>query len=188
MATIWKACWARQPTGIGFFWRVRLWLGAAALLRSGASLRDLGGVGQFLLSFVTEIVVSVLYAPVLMVQQSIAVLRTAIGFREKWAPQSRKGGRYTVGTLLKFHALETIMGILLVGGMFYGIVSLWLLPIAASLFLALPLSALSGVNLGNRRWTARQMGTPEHLNAPAIIRSAMVERARFAAILLHMSQ
>jgi len=32
-------------------------------------------------------------------------------------------------------------------------------------------------------WVDRQMGTPEHLNAPRIIRVAMVERARFAAVL-----
>lgn len=85
--------------------------------------------------------------------------------------------------MLKFHAVETVMGALLMIGMAQGLVTLWLLPIAVSLVGAVALSALSGVNLGAKPWSARQLGTPEHLNAPDIIRRAMAERARFAHVL-----
>jgi membrane glycosyltransferase len=158
-------------------------MGAFAAQRAGIKMADVGGVVQFLISLLAEIALSIAYAPVLMVQQSIAVLRTTISLRENWVPQRRQGGRYSLGVMLKFHTLETLMGILFVGGMTFGLVSLWLLPIAGSLLIAVPLSALSGVKLGSSGWTARQMGTPEHLNAPQIIRTAIAERKRLATLL-----
>lgn len=160
-------------------------MGAAAAGRAGIKVREMGGIAQFIGSLLAEIVLSILYAPIMMVQQTIAVVRTAIGFQERWTPQRRRGGRYSLAVMLKFHAVETVIGLLLIAGMIEGLVTLWLLPIAVSLAGAVLLSALSGVNLGNRRWTARQMGTPEHLNAPTIIRTAMAERARFADVLAH---
>jgi membrane glycosyltransferase len=158
-------------------------LGASAIHRTGMVMRDLGGPVQFLASLMTEIALSIAYAPILMIQQSIAVMRTTFGMRESWTPQNRQGGSYSLWVMLKFHALETTIGILLIAGMMQGIVTLWLIPIAASLAAAVPLSALSGVNLDSRRWSTNQLGTPEVINAPAIIRSAMAERKRFAAYL-----
>jgi membrane glycosyltransferase len=158
-------------------------LGAAALVRSGPSLRDLGGAGQFVLSFITEIVVSIFYAPILMVQQSIAVARTWIGYTESWTPQARQGGRYPLLTVMKFHAVETVVGVLLLAGTFEGIITLWLLPIALSLAFAVPLSIVSGAKLTRFKWTSRQLGTAEVFNAPEIITSAKRERSRMRAIL-----
>lgn len=158
-------------------------MSAAAAHKAGIRMHDVGGLPQFLASLLVEILLSIAYAPVLMVQQTIAVLRTAVGLRETWTPQNRRGRHYPLGVMVKFHALETIIGALLIAGMVQGLVTLWLIPIAASLILAIPLSALSGTNLQARRWTARQMGTPEQLNAPPIIRSAMRERRRFSAVL-----
>lgn len=158
-------------------------MGAAAARRSGIRMQDMGGFFQFIGSLVAEILLSILYAPIMMVQQTIAVLRTAVGFQERWTPQQRRGGHYSFGVMLKFHAVETVMGILLITGMVQGLVTLWLLPITVSLAGSVLLSMLSGVNLGANGWSGRQMGTPEHLNAPSIIRTAMAERARFAEVL-----
>jgi len=118
-----------------------------------------------------------------MIQQSIAVMRTGLGWRETWTPQNRQGGNYSLLTMLKFHIVETIIGVFLILGMAQGLVTLWLIPIAISLAFAVPLSALSGVNLDSRRWSANQLGTPEIINAPAIIKDAMAQRKRFAAYL-----
>lgn len=158
-------------------------LGASAIRGSGLSLRDLGGAGQFVLSFVTEVIISILYAPILMVQQTMAVLSTLLGRRVQWAPQMRGGTRYDLWTLIKFHWLETLIGAALFAGMATGLVSLWLLPIAISLAGAIALSALSGVNLTGSRWTENQMGTQEVFNAPAIIRSAYAERKNLQRVL-----
>ena len=153
-------------------------LGVTAIGRTGLCLRDLGGPLQFGFSFLTEVVTSILYAPILMIQQTLAVLRTLIGFKEKWVPLPRAGGRYSFGAHVKFHGVETVIGLALAFGLYEGLVTLWLLPIAISLSLAVPLSMLSGVKLTSHRWMARQMGTAEVFNAPAIIRAARRERAR----------
>ncbi|MFT4699447.1 MAG: membrane glycosyltransferase [Yoonia sp.] len=158
-------------------------MSAGAASRSGINMRDMGGAFQFLGSLFAEILLSILFAPIMMVQQTIAVIRTTIGYQETWTPQQRRRGQYGMLIMLKFHIVETLMGALMIAGMAQGLVTLWLLPIAISLIGAVPLSAFSGVNLGAKGWSGRQMGTPEHLNAPRIIRVAMAERQRFAAVL-----
>ena len=185
-----QVSWPSMSTGnalllLGFMYAMLLapkLMSAVAARRAGIQMRDVGGPLQFLASLLAEILLSIAYAPVLMVQQTIAVARTVFGVRENWTPQQRRGKNYGLAVMVKFHFLETIIGALLVAGMVSGLVTLWLLPITVSLVLAIPLSMLSGVNLGAQRWSARQMGTPEHLNAPPIIRNAMKERRRFAAL------
>lgn len=186
-----QVSWPKMSTGnslaiLAFMYAMLLapkLMSAGAVSRSGIKMRDVGGLFQFLGSLLAEILLSILYAPIMMVQQTIAVLRTAIGYRETWTPQQRRGGQYSLGVMIKFHMIETLMGGLMIAGMWQGLVTLWLLPIAISLVGAVPLSALSGVKLRGKGWANRQMGTPEHLNAPRIIRVAMAERARFAAVL-----
>ncbi|MEM9249984.1 MAG: glucans biosynthesis glucosyltransferase MdoH [Pseudomonadota bacterium] len=157
--------------------------GALVIRRTGLRMRDVGGPGQFTLSLATEVILSILYAPIMMVQQTVAVARTALGFRETWAPQARRGTRYSLATLLRFHALETVTGLALIAGMATGVVSLWLLPIAVSLAFAVPLSALSGLRLTRFSWLSQQLGTPEVFNAPPIIRIAEAHRARLRRVL-----
>jgi len=108
-------------------------MSAGAARRSGIKMRDMGGTLQFLGSLVAEILLSILYAPIMMVQQTIAVIRTTIGYRETWLPQHRRGGRYGLFTMAKFHGVETVLGVLMIAGMTQGLVTLWLLPIAVSL-------------------------------------------------------
>ena len=156
-------------------------MGALAAVAGEVTVARFGGAGRFGLSLLAEIVLSILFAPVMMVQQVVAVLRTAIGMRPMWSPQARKGGRYGPLTVLTFHALETASGALLLGGMAAGLVSLWLLPIAVSLGAAAPLSMLSGMRL------RALMATPETLDPPVIVRRArecraMVDAAESARI------
>ena len=136
-------------------------VGAAALVLSGTRLSRLGGPGRFALSLVTEIAVSIAYAPILMVQQTIAVAAALVGRRLDWTPQRRAGAAYGPAALLRFHAVETALGLALAAGMATGFVSLWLLPIMGSLSLAAPLSALSQVKL-------RILPTPQEVRAPLI--------------------
>ena len=64
--------------------------------------------------------------------------------------------------------------------MIAGLVSLWLLPIAVSLLLAIPLSMLSGLSLGTRQgW----LGTREEFDVPPITRAALHYRAELRSIL-----
>ncbi len=142
-------------------------LSVVALPLTGRRMADYGGTGRFLLSMLTEILLAILYAPILMVQQMIAVLRTVFGLQKGWAPQAREGGHYRLRALLHCHALETLSGVALWIGIASGLVSLWLVPIAVSLVLAVPLSALSSLRLPPG-W----MGTAEVLKEPRITRAA----------------
>lgn len=158
-------------------------IGVLSSRLTGISIKDMGGLRQFSVSLVLEICLSILYAPIMMVQQTVAVFRTLAGFKEKWAPQQRRGGSYSLTDIIKFHLVETITGGLLFALMLHGLVSWWLLPIAISLMGATALSAISGMDLSVRPWLSRQLSTPEHLNTPPIIENAFAERKRFADVL-----
>ncbi|WP_293575984.1 glucans biosynthesis glucosyltransferase MdoH [Phaeobacter sp.] len=151
-------------------------LAVAALPLTGARFTDYGGATRFGLSLITEICLAILYAPILMVQQMIAVFRTAFGLQKGWSPQTRDGGRYSWTTLAACHSLETVSGLALCSGLMTGIVSIWLLPIAVSLVLAIPLSALSGVPL--QRFSSGLLATRETHKEPRITQIARARRDR----------
>ncbi len=151
-------------------------IGAAVIWASPNLRKSYGGGIQFLISVMIELVTSIIYAPILMIQQTVAVLRYFLGFSEGWNPQKRQGGEYPLSTLIKFHMIETVTGIALLTGMANNLVSLWLLPIAISLAGAVLFSALSGVNLTRKRWSSKQLGTPDELSAPPVI--VLAERYR----------
>ncbi|PKQ13294.1 MAG: glucans biosynthesis glucosyltransferase MdoH [Alphaproteobacteria bacterium HGW-Alphaproteobacteria-1] len=150
-------------------------MGALALGLGEVQIARFGGAGRFTLSLLVEILLSILFAPIMMVQQVVAVLRTLIGIRPIWSPQARKGGDYSLGTVAKFHALETVSGALLWIGMAAGVVSLWLLPIGVSLLGAVPLSMMSGRRMGGL------MATPETIEPPGILKLARRHREMFRA-------
>ncbi len=155
-------------------------LGALALPLSGVRYSDFGGGGRFLASFLFEVVLSILYAPILMVQQMIAVFRTLFGVQGGWSPQARDGGRYGLRTLVLCHALETASGLALSAGILSGLVSVWLAPIAVSLTCAIPLSALSGVSAAGAR---RLLRMPEDFREPAISRAARTHRTELKRLI-----
>ncbi|MFT7594721.1 MAG: membrane glycosyltransferase [Paracoccaceae bacterium] len=156
-------------------------LGIAALRLTGARFGEFGGGWRFGLSVMSELILSVIYAPILMVQQMIAVMRTVLGLQKGWSPQARNGGHYGLGTLTKCHALETVSGVALWAGILAGVVSPWLIPIAFSLVLAIPLSALSGVSVP--ALLARWMGTREVYREPAITLAARHYRTELKLLL-----
>ncbi len=152
-------------------------LGVLSLPLTGGRFREFGGGARFAVSFLSEVMLSILYAPILMVQQMIAVFRTVLGLQKGWNPQARMGGRYGLRTLVVCHALETVSGAALAAGIAAGLVSLWLLPIAISLALAIPLSALSGVSI--RGW----LETREAVREPEITQAARFYRAELKSML-----
>lgn len=154
-------------------------LGALALGLTDKHMSQFGGGLRFAVSLMVEVLLSILFAPIMMVQQVVAVLRTVVGIRPIWSPQARKGGDYSPRTVLKFHALETVSGALLALGMAAGVVSLWLLPIAISLISAVPLSMASGLRLEHRPGLRALMATPEMVETPPILQLARNHRMMF---------
>ncbi len=156
-------------------------LGVASLPLTGARFGDFGGGVRLVGSFLSEIILSVIYAPILMVQQMIAVFRTIMGLQKGWQPQARDGGRYGFGTLMMTLALETLSGLALWAGILAGVISPWLVPIAFSLALAVPLSALSGLSMPLR--TTRWLGTREVFTEPPITQAARHYRKELKSLL-----
>ena len=155
--------------------------GAAIIAFTPAATRIFGGHRAFLMAFVTEVLLSIAYAPIMMIQQTKAVFRAVLTRSEPWSPQQRGVQRYGLATLFKFHWLETLIGLVLTVGLTSGLVSLWLLPIAASLMLAVPLSALSALDLVRRAPQGLAMHSPYTLREPAIVKRARAARAAFKA-------
>ncbi|MGL6211210.1 MAG: glucans biosynthesis glucosyltransferase MdoH [Paracoccaceae bacterium] len=113
-------------------------LGIAAYLRDPRLPR--AQIPAFAATVLAEIALSVLMAPMLMVHQVRAVLRTMLGFDGGWVPH--QSDRPDLWTLARFHATETVVGLALLGLAAVGHLNPWLLPVAVSLSLSVALAAL----------------------------------------------
>ena len=154
---------------------------AGIIAAQPAAVRRFGGRRIFAGAVLTELALSIAYAPILMIQQTKAVLRSILGRGAGWTPQSRKSRGYGLRTLVTFHWVETLLGAALLALLGAGLISWWLIPIAASLVLAIPLSALSAYPLSRVDLGALRLDSPLTLHEPAIVTSARDARAHLAA-------
>ncbi len=142
-----------------------------------------GSLGRFIATASFEILCSVIFAPILMVQQSIAVFQSVTGRAWAWAPQSRGSDSYGWLHSLWFHKVEMILGAALLSAIWVGYASVWLVLIGLSLFLAAPLSKLSAVRVSRFAPSVFRLDAPNSLREPRIFRSARDERARMRDLL-----
>ncbi len=155
--------------------------GMIALAMNRQNREIYGGLPRLVSSVLFEITCSILYAPILMVQQSLAVFRALIGRDQSWTPQARNTARYSWEMILRFHAVETALGLTMSVAIVLGVISLWLAPIALSLIMAVPLSRLSALRVSDGRIPALRLDTPHSLKEPRIITSAREERVALKA-------
>ncbi len=158
-------------------------VGAGIIAAHPKATRLYGGRRAFLSAFGVEVFLSIAYAPILMIQQTRAVVRTAIGREMTWAAQNRTAVAYPLKDLLRFHWVETGVGIVLTMGLVSGLVSLWLIPIAASLLLAVPLSAASALPVARYLPEPLRMQSPLTLREPGIVQNARRKRRQLLTIL-----
>ena len=155
-------------------------LSSAAILASRGKRKAFGGASAFIGALLTEIAVSFIYAPILMVQQVLSVALSAMSKRDIWAPQSRDGANHSLSTLAKFHAIETALGLIIAAGILSATITVWLAPVGLSLILAVPLSMLSERSVVRSRVNALRLSTPESLTPPAIVQLAIEARSHYA--------
>ncbi|MEL7131247.1 MAG: glucans biosynthesis glucosyltransferase MdoH [Pseudomonadota bacterium] len=153
---------------------------ALIIAANGKAVRLFGGRHVFAGAVLTELALSVAYAPIMMIQQTKAVISGVLG-RGGWTPQTRAAQAYPWTTLIKFHWVESLLGALLVVGLGAGLVSWWLIPITISLAFAVPLSALSAYPLAQSRLSSLRLDNPLTLREPAIVTSARTARAEMRA-------
>jgi membrane glycosyltransferase len=148
---------------------------AIGFLRALFSTRVRSALGTFELiaGTVLELLLSALYAPVLMLMQSRYVLEILTGRDAGWSTQRRSEGQVTWGEAWRFHWGHTLAGALL-GGLFAILAPPllpWLSPVLAGLLLSVPLSKWSGsVKLGLALRRVGLLCTPEEAREPDIVR------------------
>ncbi|WP_375281235.1 glucans biosynthesis glucosyltransferase MdoH [Pseudooctadecabacter sp.] len=135
-----------------------------------------GSPRMYVGSILFELVLSVLYAPIMMVQGTIATIFAALGRQPAWTPQNRGIAGYSWRETARFHWVETVLGAALITGVIFANVSWLILPIAISLAAAVPLSRLSALPITRLSKGALQLDTPHTLIEPHIVRLARRER------------
>ncbi|MFY9293630.1 MAG: glucans biosynthesis glucosyltransferase MdoH, partial [Methylorubrum rhodinum] len=143
-----------------------------------------GGAGRLTLSFLIEILLSALIAPIAMVVQSGSVFQILAGRDTGWNPQRRDDGSIPLSDIVRRHRWHTLLGVVTGIGAFAIATSLflWMSPTILGLVLAIPLSWASGqLAFGLALKRRGLLVTPEEETPPPIARRAGELAARNAA-------
>jgi membrane glycosyltransferase len=131
-----------------------------------------GGPLLLTLSVLVEILLSALFAPVMMVAQSQMVREVITGSDSGWKPQRRSDGSISFGMALHAHRWHMLMGATAAALTWYlhRDLFLWLLPVTIGLLLSAPLSWLSGKRcLGTLFRYFSILSTPEERQQPKVL-------------------
>ena len=121
-------------------------LSAGLALADPLKARAYGGRAALVGSLLVEIVFAALLAPILMVQQSFAVVTTLLGGTVGWSPQRRSGSGGGLVQAIRGYALITLLGIgwgLFAQSFAPGLV-IWLTPVLVGMVISAPLAYVTG--------------------------------------------
>ena len=158
-------------------------LGLFLALLDARVRRASGGAGRLTASFLIEILLSALIAPIAMVVQSGSVFQILAGRDTGWNPQRRDDGSIPLRAIVRRHRWHTALGVV-TGIAAFAIATslfLWMSPTILGLVLAIPLSWASGqLALGLALKRRGLLVTPEERAPPAIAQRATLLAARNA--------
>lgn len=125
--------------------------------------------------FVTETLLSVLMAPILMATQTGAVISVFRGKDSGWSPQERDTGGYSFLATFRYHLPATLLGVALTISAIAisPIYAAWLAPATIGLVLAAPVSYWTSRDMAGR--AARKMGllvSPVEIALPDAVRDS----------------
>jgi len=131
-----------------------------------------GGVIGICASVLFEVILSALYAPILMLVQSRYVFEILMGRDSGWKPQRRDAGGGSWKEAWSFHHRHFAIGCVtaVIVGFLSPALLAWVSPALAGLFLSVVLSRASGSEkIG--RWLSRValLRTPEEVEFPALV-------------------
>ncbi len=147
-------------------------LGLIRALLSGRIRRGSGGVIGVGASFLLEVILSALYAPVLMLVQSRHVFEVFMGRDSGWKPQRRDSGGTTWSDAWHYHKRHMFSSCVTAVIVWFLSPPLlaWLSPALLGLFLAVPLSRASGSQiLGRILSRLALLRTPEEVEIPPLV-------------------
>jgi membrane glycosyltransferase len=158
-------------------------LGLIRALTSARLRRGGGGVIGVAASFLLEVILSALYAPVLMLIQSRHVFEVFLGRDSGWNPQRRDGGGTTWGEAWHFHKRDMLLAGMTAAVLWFLSPSLlaWVSPALLGLILAVPLSRASGSqSIGSALSRIALLRTPEEIEPPPLMarRAELIAKAR----------
>jgi membrane glycosyltransferase len=150
---------------------------ASARLRRAAG----GGVG-IAASFIFEVVLSALYAPVLMMIQSRHVFEVFMGRDSGWNPQRRDDGGTSWSDAWHFHKRDMLLSGMTGAVLWFLSPPLlaWVSPALLGLLLSVPLSRASGSTfIGGALSKIALLRTPEEIERPALVmrRAELIAKA-----------
>ncbi|MDX3904770.1 MAG: glucans biosynthesis glucosyltransferase MdoH [Pigmentiphaga sp.] len=127
------------------------------------------GAGKLLSSMLLEVLFSMLLAPIRMLFHTRFVVAAFLGWKVQWKSPARANNETPWSEAFKRHGLQTLLGIcwgLLVAWLNPNFLW-WMIPILASLLLAIPLSVLSSrVSLGRGAFEDGLFCIPEETSPP----------------------
>jgi membrane glycosyltransferase len=147
-------------------------LGLIRALCSRRIRRGGGGVIGIAASFFLEVILSALYAPVLMLIQCRHVFEVFMGRDSGWKPQRRDSGGTSWSDAWHFHKRHMFLSCVTAVIVWFLSPPLlaWLSPALLGLFLAVPLSRASGSeSLGRVLARLALLRTPEEVETPALV-------------------
>jgi membrane glycosyltransferase len=147
-------------------------IGLIRALVSRRIRRGGGGVIGVGASFLLEVVLSALYAPVLMMVQSRHVFEVFMGRDSGWKPQRRDGGGTTWADAWHYHKRHMLLSCVTAVIVWFLSPPLlaWLSPALVGLFLSVPLSRASGSQaIGRALSRLALLRTPEELEMPPLV-------------------
>jgi membrane glycosyltransferase len=148
-------------------------LGLIRALTTRRVRRGGGGAIGVTASFMFEVVLSALYAPVLMLMQSRHVFEVFMGRDSGWNPQRRDGGGTTWGDAWHFHKRDMLISCMTAAILWFLSPQLlaWVSPALVGLILSVPLSRISGSAwLGKALSKFALLRTPEEVELPFLVR------------------
>lgn len=146
--------------------------GLIRALLSRRMRRGGGGVIGITASFLLEVILSALYAPVLMLIQSRHVFEVFMGGDSGWKPQRRDAGGTTWLDAWHFHKRHMFFSCVTAVIVWFLSPPLlaWVSPALLGLFLAVPLSRASGsASLGRALSRIALLRIPEEIDQPFLI-------------------
>jgi membrane glycosyltransferase len=147
-------------------------LGLVHALLSTRIRRGGGGVIGVAASFLLEVILSALYAPILMLIQCRHVFEVFMGRDSGWKPQRRDSGSTTWSDAWHYHKRHMLLSCMTAAIVWVLSPPLlaWLSPALLGLFLAVPLSRASGSErLGKFLARFALLRTPEEMEIPALV-------------------